>query len=149
VSHRHRARRLALQGLCCLDVQGSAALEGVHAFLDDSHEPDDTIASARQKLLDTYCDREEIDRLLARHARHWELGRLAMVDRNILRLAVWELRSRSAPTKVAISEALRLAKEFSTAESPRFINGVLDAIAKEIHQEQGPPDDQTEETNGE
>jgi N utilization substance protein B len=55
-----------------------------------------------------------------------------MVDRNILRLGVYELRKGSAPFKVVISEALRLAREFSSAESPRFINGVLDAVAKEL-----------------
>jgi len=110
VSHRHRARRLALQGLCCLDVQGRRAIDGVDAFLDDSRETGQTIL----------------------HARHWELSRLALVDRNILRLGVCELRRGRTPLKVVISEALRLAQEFSTAESPRFVNGVLDAVAKEI-----------------
>ena len=78
-----------------------------------------------------YEDRAECDRLLARHARHWELGRLALVDRNILRLAVTEMLAK-APPKVVITEAMQLAREFSTAESPRFVNGVLDAIAKEL-----------------
>jgi len=75
---------------------------------------------------------DDIDDLLVRHARHWELSRLALVDRNILRLGVCELRRGRTPLKVVISEALRLAQEFSTAESPRFVNGVLDAVAKEI-----------------
>ena len=65
-------------------------------------------------------------------SRHWELGRLALVDRNILRLAAWELLTKKAPHAVIISEATRLAQEFSTVDSPRFVNGVLDAVTKEL-----------------
>ena len=115
---RHRARRLALQGLCCLDVQGEHVMDLLEEFLRDSREQPRAIAAA--------------DELLARHARHWELPRLALVDRNILRLAAHEMRSGAAPPKVVITEAIRLAREFSTAESPRFVNGVLDAVAREI-----------------
>ena len=121
-----------MQGLCCLDVQGPDALEKIHAFFDDSRETPDTIATAHRRLTETFESRSEIDKLLARHARHWELSRLAMVDRNILRLAATEFRSGDTPFKVVIAEALHLAQEFSTTESPRFINGVLDAIAKEL-----------------
>jgi N utilization substance protein B len=132
VGSRHRARRLALQGLCCLDAQGSDAMPLVCEFIEDSKEPAETLASARRLLEEAHQDRPACDGLLARHARHWDLVRLAMVDRNILRLAAHELRAEKAPTKVVITEAIRLAREFSTAESPRFINGVLDAIAREV-----------------
>ena len=128
----HRARRLALQGLCCLDVQGEQAMPLVEHFIDDSRENPDVIADARSLLGKTFARRDECDKLLARHARHWQLTRLAMVDRNILRLGTYELLSASAPPKVVISEAIRLAREFSMAESPRFVNGILDAVAKEI-----------------
>ena len=83
-------------------------------------------------LKDAFDDRPQSDELLSRHARRWELPRLALVDRNILRLAVCELRKGQTPFKVVISESLRLAREFSTAESPRFVNGILDAVAKEL-----------------
>ena len=128
----HRARRLALQGLCCLDAQGAKAVPLVHEFIADSREPDETLRVAGQLLTEAYADSPACDELLARHAHHWELNRLAMVDRNILRLAVHELRGALAPTKVVITEAIRLAREFSTAESPRFVNGVLDAIARDL-----------------
>jgi transcription antitermination protein NusB len=104
----------------------------VHEFIDDSREAQEVIESAHVLVKDAYEDRTECDRLLARHARHWDLNRLALVDRNILRLAAHELRLAKAPPKVVITEAIRLAREFSTAESPRFVNGVLDAIAKEL-----------------
>lgn len=101
-------------------------------FIDDSRESPETILSARKLLADAFEDVEHVDELLKRHCRHWDLARLAMVDRGILRLAVHELRAESAPPKVVISEALKLAREFSTGESPRFINGVLDSVMKEL-----------------
>lgn len=101
-------------------------------FIEDSRESPQIIQTAGKMLAETFRESAKIDALLARHARHWEMSRLAMVDRNILRLAAWEISSGSTPPKVAISEAIKLAREFSTAESPRFVNGVLDAVAKEL-----------------
>ncbi len=80
---------------------------------------------------------EDSDCILQRHARHWEIKRLAMVDRNILRLAVYEMYSGRTPPKVVIAESLRLAQEFSTAESPAFVNGILDAIYREMKTDMG------------
>ena len=104
----------------------------VEEFVRDSREPDDTIDEAWMLLCRAWGTHAESDEILARHARRWELSRLALVDRNILRMAAYELLSRTAPPKVIISEALRLAREFSTAESPRFVNGVLDAVLREL-----------------
>jgi len=132
VNPHHRARRLALQGLCCLDAQGPGGVELVHEFVADSREPPETLRAARGLLDEAHADWPACDGILVRHARHWDLSRLALVDRNILRLAAHELRFAKAPPKVVITEAIRLAREFSTAESPRFINGVLDAVAREI-----------------
>jgi N utilization substance protein B len=123
---------LALQGLCCLDVQGERALDLVEDFLKDSREDPGTIDSARTLLVDTFVGLDRVDELLMAHARHWDLSRLALVDRNILRLGTQELLSGRVPFRVIISEGLRLAQEFSTSESPRFVNGVLDAIARTL-----------------
>jgi N utilization substance protein B len=136
---RHRARRLALQGLCCLDVQGQRVRDLVEAFLADSREPAAAVAMARSMLSETCQQSEALDAILKRHTRDWDLQRLAMVDRSILRLAVGELFAGAVPPKVVIVEAIRLAREFSTAESPRFINGVLDAVAKELADEMAAP----------
>lgn len=132
MSQPHRARRLALQGLCCLDVQGQKAADLVDEFIAQAKDDADTISAAREVLAAALAERDECDKLLTEHASRWELHRLAMVDRNILRLGIYELRARAAPAGVIITEAIKLAQEFSTAESPRFINGVLDAVAKEI-----------------
>ena len=137
MSQRHRARRLALQALCCLDVQGERARETVGEFIQDSRESPETRTAARRLFTETSAACNEIDALLGRHAHHWDLSRLALVDRNILRLATCELRAGKTPFKVVISEAIRLGQEFSGAESPRFINGVLDAVAREIAAQKG------------
>jgi N utilization substance protein B len=104
----------------------------VRQFIDDSDEQPPALAAAHQLLAEAYAHRGDCDELLTRHAKHWDLSRLAMVDRNILRLAVSELRGRQTPPKVVITEAIQLAREFSTSESPRFVNGVLDAVMREI-----------------
>lgn len=132
MNQRHRARRLALQGLCCLDAQGPDAMDLVIQFVTDSREPAGTIELAEKMLAGSYACLTASDEMLTKHTRDWNLQRLALVDRNILRLGTWELLTHQSPSKVAIVEAIRLAKEFSTAESPRFINGVLDAVAKDI-----------------
>ena len=72
------------------------------------------------------------DKLSAELSENWRLERLATVDRGILRLAIYELRSGTAPAKVVIDEALELAKKFSSAEAPRFLNGILGAALKKI-----------------
>ena len=75
--------------------------------------------------------RQAIDQRLERIAPQWPPRRQPAVDRNLLRLAVWELTNLQTPPKVVIDEAIELAKEFSTEQSPAFVNGVLDAILKE------------------
>jgi N utilization substance protein B len=114
----------------------------VEEFITDSDESPETLSEARRMLIETYRDLPACDAILVRHARHWDLSRLAMVDRNILRLTVRELREGKTPFKVVISEALRLAREFSTAESSRFVNGVLDAVAREISRDEGDKGDE-------
>jgi len=131
-SAHHRARRLALQGLCCLDVQGQEGMGCAMLFVRDSREDESTVAEAETILHGTFQAYEQTDAMLAGESRHWDVGRMALVDRNILRLALWEMLNDRAPRKVVISEALRLAREFSAAESYRFINGVLDAAARRM-----------------
>jgi N utilization substance protein B len=153
VRNSYRARRLALQALFCLDAQGNKVWNLIEEFIADSDETPETIAAAKKLMRETFDSLDECDKILARHARHWDLSRLAMVDRSILRLAVMELLEGTTPFKVVITEAMRLAKEFSSAESPRFVNGVLDAVAKEVRQEAqgeqpaGPVDEAEDETD--
>jgi transcription antitermination factor NusB len=133
MSNLHRSRRLALQGLCCLDAQGPSAWGLIEHFIRDSKEHSIVVDSAIKMMRQAFDDRPACDELLKRHAKRWELNRLALVDRNLLRLAVYELRKSDLAVKIIVNEAIKIAREFSTAESPRFVNGVLDAVATELH----------------
>ncbi len=74
--------------------------------------------------------REELDATIARHARGWELGRIAPLERNVMRVALYEIEHGEAPTEVAIDEAIEIAKEFCGADAPGFVNGVLGAAVR-------------------
>ena len=133
MGRRRKARQLALQLLYQLDVQGE---ERAEPHLDDfwQRHPVDREARefAESLVRGTKSHEAEIDALIARYAEHWELERMAVVDRNILRQGIFELLWESGvPPKVAINEALEVAKKFSTQESSRFINGILDRIHKQ------------------
>jgi len=115
-------------------------MEMAIGFVRDSRQSRETVAAAEELLGEAFAAQDESDVVLRRHARHWELSRLALVDRNILRLAVHEMLSGCTPPKVAITEALRLAQEFSTGESARFVNGILDAVYSQIKADTGEDD---------
>ena len=115
-----------------MDARGGKDWELAEEFLQESREPKYIIRKALELIELSKQAQPKCDDLLIRNAHHWELDRLALVDRNILRLATYELNLKTEPPGVIISEALKLAQEFSTSESPRFINGILDAICKEI-----------------
>ena len=78
---------------------------------------------------------EEIDQLIKQRAENWRISRMAVVDRNVLRLAVYEFLYEQTPRTVAINEALEIARRFSTFEATQFINGILDAIKRDLDQE--------------
>ena len=133
MGRRRKARELALQLLYQLDVQGE---EHPERHLDEfwlRHPVDPEAREFAEALVrGTKAHEAEIDALIERYAENWEIDRMAVVDRNILRQAIYELRWGSGvPPKVAINEALEVAKKFSTQESSRFINGILDRIHKE------------------
>jgi N utilization substance protein B len=87
---------------------------------------------ARQLFEGAVAQAEANDKLIVELAKNWKFDRLAAVDRNILRLAIYELRAGTAPIKVVLDEAIELAKKFSSEDSPAFLNGVLDAAAKQL-----------------
>ena len=126
---RSRARVVAFQALFQLDLQPQLGLEGARAFVRRRCRNDD-LADFSLSLLDG-CHRRlgEIDIMLADVAENWSLGRMTAVDRNILRLGTYELVYHlDTPPKVAIDEAIELAKRFGTSESGAFVNGILDRL---------------------
>jgi transcription antitermination factor NusB len=133
---RRKAREVALQFLYQLELTGA----GDPAPHDDEfwarHPVDaDTRAFTDGLVRGAKSHQAKIDQVIGQFAEHWDLERMAVVDRNILRLAVYELLfTLDVPPKVAINEAIEIAKKFGTKESSRFINGVLDRIHKELRQ---------------
>ena len=133
VRKRTRSREIALQMLYMIDVRGSEALDEFDAFLDrEAMTEPDVQDFARQLVVGTQENLTDIDTALTRAAQNWQLRRMAIVDRNILRMAVYEmLHLEEVPAKVSINEAIELGKRFSTAQSGSFINGILDRIRRE------------------
>ncbi len=130
---RTRARELAIQGLYQLDVQGPDLLERLSQFFVEN-EPDDLIRKlAWDWTAGTWENLSACDELIVASTIKWDLSRLSFVDKSILRLAVYQLKfCPDIPPKVVINEAIELAKKFSTAQSPAFVNGVLDAVLKKL-----------------
>jgi N utilization substance protein B len=129
---RRKSREFALQMLFQWEMgqQEPARIEA--NFWKNARAEKKTRAFANQLFEGTVAEVAALDELLARHTEHWRTERMAAVDRNILRLATYELRSTDTPAKVVLDEAVELAKKFSSEESAPFINGVLDAIAKSL-----------------
>jgi len=124
---------MALQMLFQWDFSKEAYAEVRDSFWTLHQDTDDDVRSFSDRLVEgTIENVERIDELLAGHAEHWRLPRMATVDRNILRMATYELlHETGTPCAVVINEALEVARKFSTHESILFINGILDSIRKE------------------
>jgi transcription antitermination factor NusB len=134
MGRRRKAREVALQFLYQLDQHGEIDPTAHEAEFWARHPVDeDTRAFASALVHGTARRHAEVDKLIAQYTEHWDLDRMAVVDRNILRLAVFELLDHPAvPPKVAINEAIEISKKFGTGESSRFINGILDRVHKEL-----------------
>jgi N utilization substance protein B len=125
------ARELALQMLYENDVAGTAAEEMFERSEDLRKAPSTLGDFARRLVSGTLAHRDDLDAIISKQADHWRLVRMPVVDRNILRLALFELlHEPSTPRPVVIDEALEIAKRFSTPRSSQFINGILDGVLK-------------------
>ena len=129
---RHRAREFALQMLFEWDMTHKKPARVRQHFWRSAGATDATRKFADQLFEGALAQVESADALITTLSENWSLDRLAAIDRNILRLAIYEFRSGTAPVKVVIDEALELAKKFSSEEAPAFLNGVLDAVLKAL-----------------
>src|SRR5436190_18235086 len=130
---RRKAREYALQMLFQWDITRDSIDQIAATFFNGQDEEPAVIAFARQLVTQTVENVERIDALIGQHAEHWRLDRMAVVDRNLLRLASQEfLFDKETPKTVVINEAIEIARRFSSHESPQFINGILDSIRKDI-----------------
>ena len=147
---RHRSRQRALQVLYQWDMTKRPMDETIHAFYDtlraegapepaeesDEESNEDTPRDGRDLFMEELAQgasamAPDIDHRISEKSAHWKLERMPIVDRNILRLAIYEMSRQDTPAVVVIDEALELARQFSGDESVAFINGVLDAVHKD------------------
>ncbi|MGH9352840.1 MAG: transcription antitermination factor NusB [Terriglobia bacterium] len=128
---RRKARELALQMLFQWDMGQHPPAEVLSTFLEPRKLDPDTAAFARLLFEGAVKEVGALDSLARAHAQHWRMERMAAVDRNIIRLALYELfHVPENPPAVVINEALELARRFSSVDSVDFVNGVLDAVRK-------------------
>ena len=129
-----------MQVLYLCDVGGATPAEALDAYMA-THEPDlaeSTKEFAAALVVGATAEQPRLDALIQEHSRHWRLERLAILDRLILRMATWELlHEPDVPAAVVLDEAIELARTFSTDDSVRFVNGVLDGIRQTLTKSTG------------
>ncbi len=136
---RRKARECALQMLFAADIAEANPAEVLRTYwaeLGEADAEEGTRDFATRLASGTLAHLETLDERIRSRAEHWRIPRMAIVDRNILRLAVYEFLYEPTPRTVAINEALEIARRFSTYEATQFINGILDAIKRDLDEEQ-------------
>lgn len=126
MARRSRAREVALQVLFQDDLNPATNPGRADQFLQSRLQQPELIEFARSLVAGVRRNQGELDEQLAKTAENWSLGRMAATDRNVLRLGAFEILYTSTPGRVAINEAVELAKRFGTAHSAQFVNGILD-----------------------
>ncbi len=126
---RRKARSVALQALYELDCASHSVDEVFACRLEDQPLSDEGRDFAHQVIVGVISRKAVLDELIHKHAPEWPLDQMAIIDHNILRIAIWEFATGATPLKVAINEAVEMAKLFGADSAPRFVNGVLGALA--------------------
>ena len=133
MGNRRQSREMALQILYQMEMRDTDPKGVLPLFQKHEEFVADVREFSIQIVEGTYRNRREIDQIIEKHSANWKLSRMAVVDRNILRLGVYELLYlHEIPTSVALNEAIEVAKRFGTENSSSFINGILDQVAKEV-----------------
>ncbi len=132
---RTRARSLALQVLYEVDIANHPPGDIYKSRLEETPLNDELSEFARQIIFGVLPLTHTLDQIIAKYAPEWPLDQIAAIDRNILRMALWEFAVyHETPIKVAINEAVELAKQYGSDSAPRFVNGVLGALADHQHE---------------
>lgn len=137
VPSRHKSRHRAVQILYQSDIRQIPVNEAIDAFYDSLYSEENEDKPGRDTFMEelargTKDQAPEIDARIQQHSEHWRLERMPAVERNVLRLAIYELMKGTTPAPVVIDEALDLSRRFAGDESVSFVNGVLDAIRKQL-----------------
>ena len=135
---RRKARTIALQALYEVDSATHDAEETLERLTNEFPLPPEGAEFARVLVTGVLTNKERLDRIIQNHAPAWPVQQLTAIDRNILRIAIFEiLLDNKVPTKVAINEAVDLAKTFGSDNSSRFVNGVLGSVSAQLSEERG------------
>jgi N utilization substance protein B len=127
---RTRARSIALQALYEIDISGHTPDQVLAERLSEYNLTDSLVDFASQIVHGILPIVDQLDEIIAKHAPEWPVDQVAIIDRNILRIALWEMTlSNQTPLKVAINEAVELSKVYGSESTPRFVNGVLGSLA--------------------
>ena len=126
--NRSRAREVALQALFQEDLNPRDSRDQLAPFVESRLQDDELREFATSLVLGVMRNRQELDALLEAKADNWSLSRMAATDRNVLRLGAYEIRYADTPDRVAINEAVELAKRFGSKQSSQFVNGILDKL---------------------
>jgi N utilization substance protein B len=129
---RRKGRELAVQALYQIELSGEGSPAALSRFWENAEAGDRAKEFAATLVAGVREQQAKIDELIAAASEHWRFERLSRVDRNILRVAVYELSTASAPTSVVIDEAIEIARRFGTEESAVFVNGILDHVAERL-----------------
>ena len=129
---RRRGRELAIQALYQMELTGESSSESVEHFLRHFAGGDEACSFGAELARGVLAQLQHIDALIAASSEHWRLSRLSNVDLNVLRVATYELLCGGVPTSVVIDEAVEIARRFGSADSPVFVNGVLDHVATSV-----------------
>ena len=130
MSRRSRAREIALQALFQEDLNPRDGRDQLAPLIQSRLKDEQLREFAEQLVLGVLRNRAELDQLLEAQADNWSLSRMAATDRNVLRLGAFEIRYSDTPDRVAVDEAVELAKRFGSAQSSQFVNGILDKLIK-------------------
>jgi len=131
---RRKARIIALQALFEVDSVAHDAEQALERLLADASLPEEGANFARELMAGVLTNKERIDNMIQTYAPAWPVAQLSAIDRNILRLAMFEiLVDNKVPVKAAINEAVELAKTFGSENSPRFVNGVLGTVSAQAN----------------
>lgn len=136
---RRQSRILAMQALCQWEVQQDATPEALADFFDAREAEADDARYATRLVQGYLNERDRIDKSIAQAAIGWDLARISLVERNVMRVALVELGGDEVPPKVVLNEAIEISREYGGKDSPRFVNGILDEIHKRKKRE--PKDD--------
>jgi transcription antitermination protein NusB len=132
---RHKSREFALQMLFEWEMARQNPAQIEQYFWKTARAAESTRKFAHELFVGAVAQADAADALVEEVSENWRIERLAAIDKTILRLAIYELRFGTAPPKVAIDEALELAKKFSSEDAPAFLNGILDAALKKLEPE--------------